>query len=119
MMNPLPPDTNLDFLLSQTLLQVCIGENEVILNFDGSTSITIECDFHIRGAKGKEEAFEDPRTAASALVQLISEKVVKFANQSNGTLTLWFTGGKMLALHDTYEMYESYVIQNGDDFYVV
>ncbi len=118
-MNPLPPDTNLDFLIGQTLLQVCIGENEVILNFYGSISITIFCDFDIQAATGKAEAFEDPRTAASALVQLISEDVVKISNQNNGTITLWFTGGKMLAFHDTHEMYESYVIQNGDDFYVV
>ena len=37
----LPLDTDLRFLVGSVLTQVCIGENEVLLNFEPETSIMV------------------------------------------------------------------------------
>ncbi len=118
-MNPLPSGTNLDFFIGKTLDQVCIGANEVILNFGDYTSISIECDFLIQDQHAVRTPFEDSRSAASALAQLIAEAVQKVSSQEDGTLKVWFTRGDILEIYDTWEMYESYVIQHHDTFYVV
>ncbi len=118
-MNPLPKGTNLDFLIGQTLGQVCLGANEVILNFSENTSITIESEFLVQDEHAVRTGFEDVRPTASALAKLIAEAVQKVSSQEDGTLKVWFTRGDILEIYDTWEMYESYVIQHHDTFYVV
>lgn len=118
-MNPLPIGTNLDFLIGQTLDQVCLGENEVILNFSDYTSISIMCNFLIQDEHDIRTDFEDFRPAASALAQLIAKAIQKISSQEDGTLKVWFTSGDIIEIHDTWDTYESYVIQHHDKVYVV
>ncbi len=115
----LPAELDLNFLVGPILLQVCIGENEVILNFDGEISITIESSFLVRDPNGLEIVFEDSQSAAGSLVKLISDAIAKVHGQSDGTLRLWFTRGDILEIYDSFESYESYQIQHGKDIYVV
>ena len=115
----LPAELDLNFLVGPTLLQVCIGENEVILNFDGEISITIESTFLVRDPNGLETVFEDSQSAAGSLVKLVSDTIAKVHGQEDGTLRLWFTKGDFLEIYDSFESYESYQIQHGTKIFVV
>jgi hypothetical protein len=108
MMKELPIERDLDFLVGSTLLQVCIGENELILRFDEEISITIESKFLVRDSNGLETAFDSSRSAAASLVKLLSDTVKNVLGQSDGTLRLWFTRGDILEIFDSSEGYESY-----------
>jgi hypothetical protein len=44
-----PATSELQFLVGLSLLQVCVGEYQVILNLDSETSISLECDMTIDG----------------------------------------------------------------------
>lgn len=51
-MHKLSRDTDLTCLLGAELVQVCIGTNEVILNFDRGVRITILSDFALGEPNG-------------------------------------------------------------------
>jgi hypothetical protein len=115
----LPDDLDLTFLEGISLLQVCVGANEVILNFDRSVSITIESTFRIRTVSGQDDVYEDPRSASAALVGLISDSVARVSAETSGTLRLAFAGGGVLEIYDSSSQYESYQIRHGQQQYVV
>ena len=115
----LPDDIDLSFLEGATLLQVCLGENEVILRFDPDLSITIESTFRARTPARQEALFRDPRSAAAVLVELISDVITKAQGRTDGTLRLSFSRGGVLEIYDDSKQYESYQIQHGEDLYVV
>jgi hypothetical protein len=118
-MHGLPADLDLSFLVGPTLLQVCIGENEVILRFDGDVSITIESTFVVRDEGGCETAFECARAAASALVEFLADSITEVLGQRSGTLRLTFSRGGVVEIYDSFEDFESYQIQHGKDLHVV
>jgi hypothetical protein len=115
----LPDDIDLSFLEGATLLQVCLGENEVILRFDPDLSITIESTFRARTPARQGALFRDPRSAAAVLVELISDVITKAHGRTDGTLRLSFSRGGVLEIYDDSKQYESYQIQHGKDLYVV
>ncbi len=115
----LSANIDLSFLKSRELLQVCIGANEAILNFDGDISITIETDICYRSAKGDSTRFTDILHAASSLARLINSVVARVWREDPGTLLLEFSGGEIIELHDTSSKYESYQIRHGQRVIVV
>lgn len=119
MMYGLPSDLDLGFLVGPTLLQVCIGENEVILRFDGDISITIESRFLVRDLSGRETVFENAPPAAASLLDLLSDSIAEVLGQLDGTLRLSFAKGGILEVYDSSKDYESYQIQHGKDIHVV
>ncbi len=115
----LPNDLDLSFLVGVTLLQVCVGANEVILHFDGEVSITIESRFRVRGTNGHDAVFEDKPSSAASLAELLSDSIVDCLGHQDGTLRLSFAKGGLLEVYDSLEHYESYQIQHGQDIHVV
>jgi hypothetical protein len=107
----LPPEVDLSFFRGCTLLQVCIGQNEVILNFDPPATVTVVTAFllcrriHANGEPG--------------LPGLLGEQVEDVQWRPDGTLTLLFPGGQFIQLCDDSEQYESYVITHGNRTYAV
>ncbi len=75
MMYGLRSDLDLSFLVGPTLLQVCIGENEVVLRFDGNISITIESRFLVRDLSGHDTVFENAPPAAALLVEFLPDSI--------------------------------------------
>lgn len=118
-MNVLPTEQELGFLVGSILLQVCIGENEVILRFSEEISITIEARFVVRDSSGIETAFDDARSAASSVVKLLSDTVATVNNLGGRTLRLIFSRGDILEIYGSNEGYESYQIQHGKEIFVV
>jgi hypothetical protein len=52
-----PAEGELNFLLGLPLFQVCMGANEVILNFDDDVSITVEATISFRDTSGNETTY--------------------------------------------------------------
>ena len=115
----LPKDLDLSFLKDAILLQVCIGENEVILNFDKGISITIESRFCFRSTSGNESIFEDAPSSAAFLVELLSDSITDVLGHLDGTLRLSFDTGETLSIYDDNAEYESYLIKHGEIVIVV
>jgi len=115
----LPSDLDLSFLVGATLLQVCIGANEVILRFDRDASITIESRFSVCDLNGHTIVFDDAPSSAACLAELLSDSITDVLGCPDGTLRLSFAEGGFLEVYDSSNDYESYQIQHAQDIHVV
>jgi hypothetical protein len=118
-MNGLPPDVDLSFLEGATLIQVSVGENDLILNFDNEAHISVESSISCAGVTGRSGHYDDFRQAVSALVADIGHKILSAKGDEDGTLRLVFETGRVLTLYDDTKFYESYHIQCGERIIVV
>jgi hypothetical protein len=115
----LPHDVDLSFFCNRTLFQVCIGANEMILNFGEGLSITVTSSIGWTGRTGAHDTYEDFSKAASAIVTLLDDLVTSAHGDAKGTLSLNFHSGIKLEFYDNSDQYESYLIKNGDKLIVV
>jgi len=118
-MNGLPSGIDLSFFHKKTLLQVCIGANDLILNFDEFVKITITSHIGWTESWGTHDTYESFRNSASVIVNLLGKKITSVTGDDKGTLSLTFDGGGCLSVYDDSKQYESYVIKNGDKLIVV
>src|SRR2546423_309973 len=63
----LPPDADFAFFRGRTLLQICVGAHDLILNCDEDISITVISSIAYRDASGAIQKYVDFRSAAPAL----------------------------------------------------
>ena len=115
----LPADIDLTFLVGRTLLQVCFGLNDLVLNFDDRVSIQVSSCVGTRSKTGERRRDSDFRDAAPGLLSLVNEVVTRADGSSDGTLTLEFGGCGALTLYDDSKQFESYVIKAGERTIVV
>lgn len=113
----LPGNFDPSFLRGRTLLQVCVGLHQAILRFDGEVEISIECDFSV-SIDGYETTYPSTISGASALMILLSQKIVETSSTADGTLSATFERGTV-TIFDSADHYESYQIRNGADLYVI
>jgi hypothetical protein len=120
-MYSLPKDTDLSFLIKKQLHQVCIGSNDLILNFDGGEvriSIISECIFHDNS--GEAILIDRYPANASVVCQLLGSTVMKQMRARGGkALLLEFSNGQSLEIIDDSDQYESFQIKHGDRLIVV
>lgn len=102
----LDPDTDLSFIVGRELIQVAVGQYQVILRFTSEVSITIESDIQMDGG----EAIADSRTAGAALLELIGAEVEGAAGVADGTLTITWRNARRLTIFDSWSEYESYTV---------
>lgn len=115
----LPSGANLDFFQKRTLLQICIGSNDLILNFDNGVSVTITSHVGWTDSYNKHNTYENSADAISVIVQLLGKSVTSATGDEEGTLSLIFDGGGCFFVYDDSKQYESYVIKNRDKLIVV
>lgn len=115
----LPKDIDLNFFIGRTLVQVCVGSNDLILNFDGEVSVTVTSSVGCMGSSGKLTKYDDFREAAPEVLMLLDRAVVSAKGDEGGTLALEYDGGRHLQLYDDTKQYESYTIRNGGKVIVV
>jgi len=115
----LPPDVDLGFLVEAQLLQVCTGENEVILNFDREISIMCASEIRSEAVGSLAVLFEKPREATISLVDLLGDVVASVDGAVNGTLQIRWSSGALTEFLDTWEKFESYTVRHGDLLIVV
>jgi hypothetical protein len=118
-MHGLPSNVNLDFFIKKTFLQMCIGANDLILNFDNDVSITVTSSIGCLDSTGKIHKGEDFLKIAPILGLLLNCTVVSVKGDKSGTLKLEFDNGGKLEIYDDSEQYESYIIKNGEQIIVV
>lgn len=115
----LPKEVDLTFLEKQTLVQVCFGSNQVILNFHENVSISIESSFLCGEGEVAMFTYETPTEAAPALLKFLHADVTTALGEVDGTLTLRFNNGGVLKILDDSKQYESYMIVHGDRTIIV
>lgn len=120
----LPDDFDPAFLEGQTVLQVCVGENEVILHLEGShpqrggISITImSTAVVVEGAQAVE--YDEPRQLGSSLVTFLGCSTTRSTSDASGRLRLDFGVDRSIELRDDADQFESYVIAVGDRTVIV
>lgn len=115
----LPADVNLDFLVGARLTQVCVGQNEVILNFDTDASIMIASDVLIAPGELPSQDLGDAAAIGAALLPLLGQTLQSASGETGGTTTLTWRGGVMLEIRDTWPEWESYTISHAGQTIVV
>ena len=117
-MYPLPEIEKLAEITGTDLLQICIGQNEVILRFDKDVTITILDIFVLRDTNGHETVQEAGPSAAASVAALLGQRVAEI-RRSDDILTICFGQGCQLELRGTSDRYESYWVKIGDRLMVV
>lgn len=118
-MNGLPTDADLSFLEGATLLQVCVGENEVILNLDPDISIMVASVIRMTTGDGVALELADAPESGRSMLALLGHGVAAVAHDPDGTLRRTWDGGEVTELLDSWKEFESYTIRHGDTLLVV
>jgi hypothetical protein len=114
----IPKGTDLSFLEGCELLQVCVGEGEVILNFAPHVSIAIQSDVVI--FLGEHARRHRAATAiGKAMLPFLRQSITEATGTTDGTLRLTWDSGASSSILDTWREYESYVIRRGQDWTLV
>ena len=119
----LPADFDPSFLVGWSLIQVCIGENEVVLHFADDESppagltVIVTADVVV-GDGGSLVRHVDAKDAGVGLLPVLGRSTTAASGDADGTLHLDF-GECFIELLDSEERYESYVIEAGGRTIVV
>ncbi|MFQ5502455.1 MAG: DUF6188 family protein [Phycisphaerae bacterium] len=111
-MHGLPVGVDLSFFRGRQLLQVCVGLNDVILNFDNGVSLSIQTSISHHSSTGKATIYEEYTPAATMLMSLLHQTIVGVRGDKKGTLHLEFSEGDCIHVYDSSEQYESYQIKH-------
>ncbi len=107
----LPENIDLSFLLQKELEQICFGLHQVIFNFNGNISISVES--KMRCVTETSQVLIDRYSAeASLLCSLLGYSIIQTKGQEDGTLSLIFSNNIILNIYDDNLSYESYIIRN-------
>ena len=115
----LSKDVDLGFLVGVELHQVCVGKNEVILNFDHDVRITILSDFAVGNRDAPFTKYHDASTGAIALLPLLHCTVSHAKATDEGGLLLTFGSGVRLEVFDDSDQYESFWIAHGEQQIII
>jgi cytoskeletal protein RodZ len=115
----LPANLDLSFLHGRVLLQLCVGQNEVILNFDQDVSITVTSSIAFTFADGTYRHYTDWKEAAHTASALLGHQITSAKRKDGGTLCVKFDVDWWIEVFDDSQHYESYSIQNGRQLIVV
>jgi hypothetical protein len=111
-MHPLSKDVDLSFLIGQELIQVCVGANELILNFQANARITVLSDFIAGGPDRESQRYSRPSEGAPAVFPLLHQSIIQARATESGGLLLVFVSGAFLEVCETSAEYESFWISH-------
>jgi hypothetical protein len=106
----LPANFNAELFQGKTLLQVCIGAHELILNFDEGLSVTITSSVEFKRSDGSSQYCDDFCASASTVSSLVNKKVITAEAEAPRALKLKFENGEGLSIVDDSKEFESYTI---------
>lgn len=115
----LPADIDLSFLVGTTLTQVCMGQNEFILNFDTGTSIMVASTVRLHGSTTDATEIDSAVEAGKILTAELGASVESASGTEDGTTTIVWSTGTVLSVLDTWPDFESYTITHGSTILVV
>jgi hypothetical protein len=115
----LPKDVNLRFLVGKELIQVAVGLYDIILNFDGQLSISVQTTLY-HGKEGEPlVAYEVGPSSAGILMPLLGNSIKRFIANQDGTLSMIFSNGECVEIRDDNTHYECYQIEHEGNLIVV
>lgn len=112
-MNGLPKDTDLTFLNGRMLLQLSVGLHELIFNFDGFVTISIEASLGLTPINGIEQIIDYPENIQT-IIPLLHTSVIDSQRDDHGGLFLLFDNNSCLHLHNDSQGFESFMIVHKD-----
>jgi Family of unknown function (DUF6188) len=116
----LPSDPKLDVALKgQTLVQVCVGTNDLFLNFSGDVSIGVYFCIASGSSHDTLVSRSDFVEASQDLLKVLSVDVREVTWNKNGTIMITFDTGFLIELHDDSQQFESYTIRTSSGLIVV
>ncbi len=115
----LSKDADLSFLRGVELQQVCVGCNEVILNFDQDVRITILSSFAVAYKRGVPPIRYDDASGGSAFLALLHGTVSRGEPTDEGGLLITFRSGASITVFDDSDQYESFWLSNGNKQIIV
>lgn len=118
-MHGLPRQIDLDFFLGRSIIQVCVGENDLVLNFDNNLIVSISSRVGFTGSDSDWHEYIDFRLAAPGLFAFLNKAVGSWEGSEDGTLKLRFEGDSLLAIYDDSSQFSSYIIKFGSQVIVV
>jgi len=109
---------DLSFFKGATLVQICLGSNDLGLNFDiPSIQIMMQSEFGTRVA-GEERVFHN-LTDGHLLRSFLDREASEASWGEKGTLILTITGGGQVLIFDDSDQFESYTIRHSGQIIVV
>lgn len=119
LMYGLPSDFDPQIFVGRELETITYGVNVIVLVFDDRLTVSISGSLSYSVADGADIAVDRVPVSHTSLVRLAGRRVEKFDLRSPQELVLRFEGGGHVTLLDDSELYECYLINNGDDEIVV
>jgi len=116
----LSKDRDLSFIGKKKLLQVCVGEFQIILKFDGDIVFSLECAFEhvVKNGQTLQGNFSNP-SSGSSLLSLLGSFIIRVENLGEGNLELAFANGDTVRIYDSNEDAESYQISSPEGMIIV
>ena len=112
----LSKNVDLSFLSGVELQQVCIGRNEVILNFDQDVRITVLSSLAVSCERGTPPTrYDDVVIGGSMVLPLLHDAVSEAEATDEGGLLLAFASGGTIIVFDDSDQYESFWIAHGKE----
>jgi hypothetical protein len=113
-----PKDLDLTRFQGATLVQVALGEHQVLFRFHPEGEIAVEGRWELRDAAGTlvDQARPNAERECYRLHRLLGRAVTSWAIDPPQSFTLHFSGGERLQVFDDSRDHESFSVQPGDIF---
>lgn len=111
--------TDLSFLQGSTLIQICVGQNEIILNFDNDVRITMLASYAVTSALKASERFETSAAGIPSLMPLLGDKIACAIPTESGGVEVTFESNAQLELLDDSAEFESFWISGRTEKIIV
>lgn len=116
----LSKNVDLSFLRGAELQQVCIGRNELILNFDRDVRITILSSLGVSCPRGVYSTnHSDVVVGGIKIVGLLNDVILDAEATDEGDLMMTFESGWAITAIDDSDEYESFWIAHGAEQIIV
>lgn len=109
----IPASTDLNFMAGMSLIQVCVGQNELILRFDEPVEIVVESDMFVH--QGGVTAHERSDVILG-LIGCLASPITSLFWREDGTIVLFLDERQArIELRDANADYESYTVYVKND----
>ena len=116
----LPEDLDLSFFVGTTLVQLGMGEHQIIFALHPDVHLSVESTMRLSNLGAETVVIgDDYRATGGVLLALISHDVKHAARTTAGALQLGWSSGAVLEVDDDSVQYESYTINHAGRLIVV
>ena len=112
-MHGVPKDLPLAVLVGDSLVQICIGQNELIFRFRDAGSITVQGEWELTDIAGQviDRSMEQAARDVYRIHAILGSPVTSFLVESPAWFSLTFASGATLRVFDDSAAYESFSVE--------